>query len=297
MFCLSNTRITTVFFVLVLLICPARGQFSQRSSISGIVTDTTNAVVPGAKVTLKDLDRSRDSSTTTDDAGRYSFSNLTIGHYVVQIEQAGFQAATSQPIDLTTQQGSRMDFTLNAGKVTQSIEVSTAAPLLDTEHASVDQNVDQQQFRDLPINGRNFTSITTLAAGISTFPARNVNPGSNYTPGTNDSPGGVTFASGGETNGQSNNGYYINGINATANYGSAPTFAPSTEAIQDAKISVSDFSAANGHDISSLTVSTKAGTSAFHGEAFDFIENDIFNARNPYDKALGLTSDSTFSRI
>jgi len=296
MFSLSSTRITAVFFVLVLLICPARGQFSQRSSISGIVTDTTNAVVPGAKVTLKDLDRSRDSSTTTDDAGRYSFSNLTIGHYVVQIEQAGFQAATSQPIDLTTQQGSRMDFTLSAGKVTQSIEVSTAAPLLDTEHASVDQNVDQEQFRDLPINGRNFTSITTLAAGISTFPARNVNPGSNYTPGTNDSPGGVTFSSGGETNGQSNNGYYINGINATANYGSAPTFAPSTEAIQDAKISVSDFSAANGHDISSLTVSTKAGTSAFHGEAFDFIENDIFNARNPYDKALGLTSKSTLRR-
>jgi len=99
MLCLSSTRITAVFFILVLLICPAWGQFSQRSSISGIVTDTTNAVIPGAKVSLKDLDRSRDSSTTTDDAGRYSFSNLTIGHYVVQIEQTGFQATTSQPID------------------------------------------------------------------------------------------------------------------------------------------------------------------------------------------------------
>jgi hypothetical protein len=296
MLCLSSTRITAVFFILELLICPAWAQFSQRSSISGIVTDTTNAVIPGAKVTLKDLDRSRDSSTTTDDAGRYSFSNLTIGHYVVQIEQTGFQATTSQPIDLTTQQGSRMDFTLSAGTVTQTINVSTAAPLLDTEHASVDQNVDQQQFQELPINGRNFTSISTLAPGISTFPRSNVNPSSNYTPGTNDVPGGVTFSSGGETNGQSNNGYYINGINATANYGSAPTFAPSTEAIQDAKISISDFNAANGHDISSLTVSTKAGTSGFHGEAFEFIENDIFDARNPYDKALGLTSKSSLRR-
>jgi hypothetical protein len=72
MFYLSSTRITSVVFVLVLLICPAWGQISQRSSISGIVTDTSNAVVAGAKVTLKDLDRSRDSLTTTDDAGRYN---------------------------------------------------------------------------------------------------------------------------------------------------------------------------------------------------------------------------------
>ena len=151
-------------------------------------------------------------------------------------------------------------------------------------------------FQQLPINGRNFTSVTTLAPAISTFPKNNVNPGTNYTPGTNDVPGGVTFSSGEEVNGQSDNGYYLNGINTTANYGAAPTFATSTEAIQDAKVQVSDFNAANGHDISSLTVSIKSGTSAFHGEAFEFIENDIFNSRNPYDKALGLFNKGSLRR-
>ena len=286
-----------VSLLLVVLGClDAAAQFSQRSSISGFVTDPSKAAIPDANVTLKDLDRAQESTTRTDGTGRYEFSNLTIGHYVVQVEQTGFRTTTSKPLELTTQQGTRLDLTLGVGQIQDTVDVSADAPLLGTEHASVDQNVDQKQFQELPINGRNFTSVTTLAPGISTFPKNNVNPGTSYTPGTNDVPGGVTFASGGETNGASNNGYYINGINATANYGSDPTFAPSTEAIQDAKISVSDFNASNGHDISSLTVSTKSGTAELHGEAFEFIENDIFNARNPYDKALGLTNKSSLRR-
>ena len=285
-----------IMLISLLVASPARGQFAQRSSIYGFVTDQSKAFIAGAKVTLKDLDRKQDATVTTDGTGRYEFSNLTIGHYRIQVEQNGFETSISQTIELTTQQGARQDFALSVGQVTNTVNVSSSAPLLDTEHASVSQNVDQQQLQDLPINGRNFTSVTTLAAGISTFPRNNVNPGSNYTPGTNDAPGGVSFTSGGEPNGQSDNGYYINGINATANYGPAPTFAPSTEAIQDAKITVSDFNASNGHDISSLTVSTKSGTSILHGEAFDFLENDIFNARNPYDKALGLFNKASLRR-
>ena len=286
----------SAFLVALLIVCPAWAQFSQRSSISGFITDQTKAAIPAAKVTLKDIDRSQNVIATSDDTGHYEFSNLTIGHYVIEVEESGFRGAVSKTFELTTQQGIRLDFSLNVGQVVDAVDVSSSAPLLDTEHASVDQNVDQKQFQDLPINGRNFTSLTMLAPGISTFPQANVNPGTSYTPGTNDVPGGVTFASGGETNGASNNGYYINGINATANYGSSPTFAPSTEAVQDAKISVSDFNAANGHDISSLTVSTKSGTSKLHGEAFEFVENDIFNARNPYDKALGLDSKPSLRR-
>ena len=76
-------------------------------------------------------------------------------------------------------------------------------------------------------------------------------------------------------------------MNATANYGAAPTFAPSAEAIQDAKIAVADFSASNGHDISALLVSTKSGTSNYHGEAFEFVENDMFNAAIRMTKRWG----------
>jgi Carboxypeptidase regulatory-like domain len=273
-----------------------QGQFAQRSSISGFVTDSAKAVVVGATVTLRDLDRNQTQTTTTDNSGHYAFSDLTISHYVVEVEQTGFRRMESQPVNLVAQQGNRLDLMLSPGTAVQTVNVTNAAPLLETDHATVDQDVDQQQFQQLPINGRNFTSLTVLAPAISTYPQSNVNPNSNYTPGTNDVPGGVLFASGGEVNGQQDNGYYVNGVNATANYGAAPTFAPSAEAIQDAKIEVSDFSASNGHDISALLVSTKSGTSTYHGEAFEFVENDIFNARNPYDKALGLFSKSTLRR-
>src|SRR5579859_4571460 len=273
-----------------------RAQFAQRSSISGFVTDSSKAPIAGATVTLKDLDRNQEKSSTTDESGHYEFSDLTIGHYQIHAGKTGFKEATSQSIDLTTQQGNRLDLMLTPGGGVETVTVTDSAPLLDTEHSTVGPNVYQQQFQQLPLNGRNFTSVTTLAPAIRTFPQNNVNAGPTYTPGTNDVSGGVLFSSGGEVNGQSDNGYYINGINATANYGASPTFAPSTEAIQGAKIQVSDFNAANGHDISALTVSTKAGTSAFHGEAFEFLENDIFDARNPYDKALGLLNKQSLRR-
>ncbi|HXP07661.1 MAG TPA: carboxypeptidase-like regulatory domain-containing protein, partial [Acidobacteriaceae bacterium] len=273
-----------------------QGQFAQRSSISGFVTDSSKAAIVGATITLRDLDRNQTQTATTDSSGQYTFSDLTIGHYVVHVEQTGFRPLESQAVDLTAQQGKRLDLVLTPGTAVETVNVSSAVPLLETDHATVAQDVDQQQFQQLPINGRNFTSLTVLAPAISTYPQSNVNPNSNYTPGTNDVPGGTLFASGGEVNGQQDNGYYINGVNATANYGAAPTFAPSTEAIQDAKIAVSDFSASNGHDISALLVSTKSGTSKYHGEGFEFVENDLFNARNPYDKALGLLSKSTLRR-
>jgi hypothetical protein len=230
------------------------------------VTDSSKWAIVGAKVTLRDLDRNQTQTTTTDSSGQYTFSDLTIGHYVVHAEQPGFRPLESQPVDLVAQQGKRLDLVMSPGTAVETVNVTDAFPLLETDHATVDQNVDQQQFQQLPINGRNFTSLTVLAPAISTYPQSNVNPNSNYTPGTNDVPGGVLFASGGEVNGQQDNGYYINGVNATANYGAAPTFAPSAEAIQDAKIAVADFSASNGHDISALLVSTKSGTSATTGK-------------------------------
>src|SRR6201999_1106604 len=82
-----------------------QGQFAQRSSISGFVTDSSKAAIVGAKVTLRDLDRNQTQTTSTDSSGQYAFSDLTIGHYVVQAEQSGFRPVESQPVDLVAQQG------------------------------------------------------------------------------------------------------------------------------------------------------------------------------------------------
>jgi hypothetical protein len=109
--------------------------------------------------------------------------------------------------------------------------------------------------------------------------------------------GGTQFAVGGQFEGiPPDNGYYINGVNATENYQGGISYAPSPDAISEAHIAIADFSAATGHDISTFNVSTRAGTNQFHGQAYNYIENDILNARSPYDEAVGLFSKPTLRR-
>ncbi len=104
-----------------------RAQFAQRSSISGFVTDSSKAPIAGAVVTLKDLDRNREKSNATDGSGHYVFSDLTIGHYQVNAEYTGFKHVTSPPIDLTTQEGNRLDLTLTPAGSVETVTV-TASP-------------------------------------------------------------------------------------------------------------------------------------------------------------------------
>ena len=135
------------------------------------------------------------------------------------------------------------------------------------------------------MNGRNFTSIAALVPGVSTSPQLNVNPGGTYSVGAQFASGGVFFTTGGLVEGARDNGFYVNGVNITDNYESSISYEPSVEALAEGTIQVADFSAVNGHDISTLTMQTKAGTSSFHGHAYDYLENDAMNAVNPFDKA------------
>jgi hypothetical protein len=112
-----------------LLPAALQGQFAQRSSISGFVTDPSRAAIVGAKVTLRDLDRNQTQTTTTDSSGQYAFSDLTIGHYVVQVDQPGFRPVESQPVDLVAQQGKRLDLVLSPGTAVETVNVTDAFPV------------------------------------------------------------------------------------------------------------------------------------------------------------------------
>jgi hypothetical protein len=120
---------------------------------------------------------------------------------------------------------------------------------------------------------------------VSTSPQLNINPGGTFSVGAQFASGGVAFTTGGLTEGSRDNGFYVNGVNINDNYESSISYEPSAEALAQGTIQVADFSAANGHDISTLTMQTKGGSNQFHGEAFEFLENDAMNAVNPFDKA------------
>ena len=170
----------------------------------------------------------------------------------------------------------------------------SSAPLLQTESADLDQNISQEQIASVPMNGRNWTSLTELTPGVSTSPRVNINLGGTFEVGASYTSGGADYTAGGNAEGSRDNGYYVNGVNANENYESGSSFQPSAEAIGEVKVGVADFSAEYGRDFTNLNATTKAGTNTFHGEVYDFFENDALNALVPINKAQGLLTKSAF---
>jgi hypothetical protein len=263
--------------------------------LGGVVTDSSGAVLPNAAVTLEDLDRNQKSSVGTDQGGHYQFAQLWIGNYRVTVEITGFNKSVSDALTVTSQGELRYDIHLQVGISIQSVEVAASGPLLDSDHPSLDQTISEGQVESLPINGRNFSSLASLAAGISTQPQTNINPRGTFSVGATFASGGVQFTAGGAPEGSHDNGTYVNGVNVNDNYASGISFQPSAEAIGAVKIGIADFSAEHGRDITNFNASTKSGTNAFHGEAYDFIENDAFDALNPFDRVRALPGNAAKS--
>lgn len=272
--------------LLMLMSGTALAQFAQRGGISGTVYDTSGAVIPGAQITLFDIAGNQVGQAKTDSSGHFEFNSIAAGQYRLSAVANGFMRMMSGLIPVAIGTVSRYDFKLKLGSVKQTVTVSSEAVPLETEHASLNTNVTERQFADLPLNGRNFTAIVAIAPGISTYPMPNINPGGTWAVGAMFAVGGTQFTAGGAFQGTRDSGYYVNGVNVNDNWMSSLSFAPSVEALQTATVEVDNFSAAFGRDIGALDVQTKRGTNKYHGSAYDFLENDAMNAINPYTEEL-----------
>ena len=138
--------------------------------------------------------------------------------------------------------------------------------------------------------------MTELTPGVSTSPRNNINTGlgGTYEVGAAYTSGGADYTAGGNAEGSRDNGYYVNGVNANENYESGSSFQPSAEAIGEVKVGVADFSAEYGRDFTNLNATTKSGTNTFHGEVYDFFENDALNALVPINQAQGLFTKNAY---
>ena len=262
---------------LVLTSALAHAQFALRSKVEGTITDTTGAMLPGVTVTLTEIERNQIQTATTDTSGTYAFSNLATGTYTVTAELAGFIKTVSQPITLGSAANAKVDLTLNVG-VSETVEVVNEAPLVHTDQIAVGVAVDKTLIDNIASKGRNFTSFVQLAPGITTQP-RSDEAGT-YSAGSHHVIGGIDYVAGGG----GNNGFYVNGVNANDNYVGGQSYSPSLEAIDEIKVDVANFSAANGRDVSTLSVTTRAGTNRYHGAIYDYLENEALNAWNPLDR-------------
>ncbi len=289
------SRFMVLLPALFVLTLASFAQFSQRGSISGVVTEASGAVVSKATVTLLDLGRNQTSTAIADASGHYAFSQLLPGDYQVSVELAGFKKSVSAHLAVSPQSEVRCDVQLQLASVSETVTVTgSSAPLLQTESADLDQNISQEQIASVPMNGRNWTSLTELTPGIATSPRNNINLSGTFEVGASYTSGGADYTAGGNAEGSRDNGYYVNGVNANENYESGSSFQPSAEAIGEVKVGVADFSAEYGRDFTNLSATTKSGTNTFHGEVYDFFENDALNALVPFNRAQGLFTKSAF---
>ncbi len=167
-------------------------QFSQRGSISGVVTEASGAVVSKATVTLLDLGRNQTSTAITDASGHYEFSQLLPGDYQVSVELTGFKKSVSAPSGRVAPIRSPMRRSTTVGLGLGAVTVTgSSAPLLQTESADLDQNISQEQIASVPMNGRNWTSLTELTPGVATSPRNNINLGGTFEVGASYTSGEV----------------------------------------------------------------------------------------------------------
>ncbi len=266
-------------FVLVVLgVCLTMGYASAQTfaSLTGEVRDPSGAVVPNVSVTATNAGTNAVRQTTTDVSGIYAIPDLVPGIYTIKAVARGFRTVERPNVELQVQQTGRVDFTLQVGQATQTVEVSGTTELLATESATVGTVIAQQQIVDLPLNGRQYLQLVALSPNVN----------------TNFQPAGQV--SGREGGLRSNVNISISGYRATWNNftldgiaNTDPDFntyvqSPSIDMLQEFKVQSGVYPAEFGWEAGQVNVSTKSGTNSYHGSVYEFLRNDFFDAKN-YD--------------
>ncbi len=257
-----------------------------NATLLGTVTDPTGASVSGASVTVTQTATSTKYSAVTNESGNYTVPNLPPGIYSVTVEAKGFKKDTHQNIDVLINTATRVDFQLVTGSVSESVEVTTAPPLLQTDRGDISTKLEAHQLENLPMGtNRNFQSLLNLVPGAA--PA--VYQHSQFFNAQSSLQTEVNGAA------REGNLYQIEGIDDDERTGLLQILIPPAEAIQSVDISTNNYDAELGRATGAVTnVTLKSGTNSLHGSAFEFIQNNAVNARSYFGGPLGHLSYNYF---
>ena len=258
----------------------AFGQGSYRAQLRGVVTDASGAVVVNARVSITDVGTNISSSTNTDDKGEYHFTGLRPSTYTVKVEGSGFRPAERTNVVLAVDQESSLNFTLGMAGVSTTVEVTTTAPLLDTENATLGTDVTGEYVKELPLINRDFFGLTFLAGGVTEAAGS----------GTTDNyPTGTNFTSNGQRNATAEiriDGSLISAPEQGEGGNSNVYYAPLVEGVQEFKVQNNLFSAEFGNNGGTLVnMVLKSGTNNFHGSAWYFFQRSDLAARDFFNPA------------
>jgi hypothetical protein len=255
----------------------ARAQVTT-GTIIGEAKDTAEAIIPGVKVTAKNANTGLVRETITNEAGAYAFSNLPVGEYEITAERAGFKKLIIPKVVLQIDQKARVDITLTIGQVEETVTVEELLPGLKTESPDLGEVIEHKRVVDLPLNGRQFLQLALLSAGTSTFAS-----GQSDTFTGQLQPNVPLISVGGMR--EIDNNYTLDGVTITDYWFGSLPISPSVEAIQEFKVesNLSGAGSAGFKAGAQVNITTVSGTNRFHGSAFEFIRNDVLDARNFFD--------------
>jgi hypothetical protein len=257
----------------------AQGTTAQ---IVGRITDPTGSAVPGAAIKVTNVDTGSVREAETNDSGAYVLPLLLPGKYRLTITKEGFRPVTRTGITLLVDQVVRVDQELELGSVTQEVQVTVAAPLLESETSALGQIVDSAKIQSIPLNGRSSFRLVQLTPGLIASTAANGQFG-DIPVNTNQD---TTFSINGGR--QMSNEIHIDGVPSTAGQFNSITTIPSIEATQEFKVQSNNLSAEWGRFGGGVVnVSTRSGGNQFHGVLYEYLRNDLFDANEFFNKAAG----------
>jgi len=283
----------TIIFILFLTV-PMYSQVTG-ATLSGIVTDASGGIMPGAQVSIKKTATGISKEVTVDSSGFYTVPNLPAGVYEVRVTAAGFSTAIQSDLTLAVGAQQQLNFPLKIGTTTETVQVTAAAPQIELTSSTLTGQVESQTVLDLPLNGRDWTSLATLHPGVNLIENQ-----MDYSLGSargNRGFGAELTVSGQRT---TNNNYRLDGISvndyANSGPGNVIGAAIGVDAIQEFSVLTGGFSAEYGKATGGVVNAiTKSGTNAFHGDVYEFIRNSALDSRDYFSRS-GNTPLAPFRR-
>src|SRR5581483_5433406 len=247
------------------------------AAITGNVVDASGAALTGATVTVTDTDRGTVYVTKTNDSGIFNFTQVPIGTYDVKVEASGFQTAVQSHITLVLNQTARLNFQMSVGAVTNTVQVTSEAPVLQSDTTQVSTLINSRAVTNIPLATRNYVELTLLSPG-SVHPDNSM-----FNNGDNTAGGARPYING---NREQSNNFILDGMDNNQTSDNLQAFTPSPDAIQEFNLITNNASAEFGNYMGGIVnAAIKSGTNHFHGDVWEFFRNDVLNA-NQWENKL-----------
>ena len=277
----SASRVASFVVSLSLLFCVAA--FSQNTGVlSGIISDSSGAVITGVKVEARNARTAFLQSAISNNEGAFAFPALPPGRYSVRIDHPGFKPFTSNGLDVTTGATTRADVVLEIGAQNDTVVVTESAVMVETSTTQAGGSITASKLTAIPVNGRSYTDLLALQPGV--VPASSQQPNAVVMSGcTNTPPSGDLNPGNLSINGQREtaNGFMVNGSSAQEDFNMGAAIVPNLDSIQELRVFTGNFDAEYGNfSGGQVLVATKSGTNQLHGSALEFLRNTDLNARN-----------------